>query len=537
MYLPLITPMYNKLSSKIFKKNAVEEEKDTSIGKTEEEIERLSNMGSGGYDSDLISSQISFQSIFNDKKDRISFYRNMSLYPEISDSLDHVCDDAIVDDGDGDIVRLTFVKEVPKSIQEKIEKEFKYVVWDVYKLHIRGWDLFRKWLIEAEMFIEFTVDTKKKNTLNGIKVLPAYTMYPIYDGNKIINYVQVPQSKDNSVKYNVSMDMEGIITFEPNQISYVNYGIYGRNYLDVRGFLESSIRPYNQLRNLEDSIVVYRLCRAPERRIWNIDVNKMPKGKAEEYIRKLIHKYKKRLNYNPETGAIDSTQNIQALTEDFWFPKDSEGRGSSVDTLQSGMQLGEITDVNYFLKKLYKTLKLPRTRWEENATYNAGKIGEITREEVKFTRFVERLQQRFKRFILDGLLVQLKLKGFDKKYIKLANFDVEFTQNNIFREYKEKEIRREMIDMWSSIASYVITPDNPSDGVFSREFAMKTFMGLNDDEYEENKKLVKREQKTLEQDFPNAENEEETDNVSSDVNNKIGIEKEEDVQDNEDMEE
>ncbi|HON83947.1 MAG TPA: portal protein, partial [Caldisericia bacterium] len=183
-------------------------------------------------------------------------------------------------------------------------------------------------------------------------------------------------------------------------------------------------------------------CRAPERRVWNIAVGRMPKGKAEEYIKGMIQRYKKRIIYDPETGAMNSTQNIQALTEDFWFAKNESGEGTTVETIGGGMNLGELEDVNYFLKKLYKILKLPRSRWDDSAgvNYSSGKSGDILREELKFTRFVERLQKRFSYIIMSSFMTLLKIKGIDEKYIDEGMFNIKFNSSNLFKEYKEMEI-------------------------------------------------------------------------------------------------
>jgi len=429
--------------------------------------------------------QISFLDSFMNKKDRIRKYREMSFYPEISDALDNVCDEAIVENDDGSIIELKIKKEFTKKNQNTVNKEFDYLYHNVFKMNERGWDLFFKWLTEGELYLEVVLDDKKKQ-IAGLKLLPSFTMYPIYKGNIINGFMQIKGTDKTGIQKH--------IPFESNQILYSNYGRYGKDLIDVRGYLEASIKTYNQLKTLEDSLVIYRLVRAPERRVFNVYTGRMTKGKAEEYIKKLIRNYKKKTTYNSDNGEVSSAVNTQALTEDFWFAKNEQGSGSTVESLQGGVNLGELDDVIYFLKKLYKTLKLPRTRWEENSVYNPGKAGEVTREEVKFARFISRMQNRFKNIFIEALLLQLKLKGFDKKLLTRRNFDIEFTKSNLFKEFKELDLAEARLGLWSSISSYVWTPEN-IDGVFSLEYAQKNFFRMSDEEFKENMKLLEKEKK------------------------------------------
>lgn len=455
-----------------------------SQGQSQEEFDGWKAADPQDIGADFFTGQVLFGQIFTDKKNRISKYREMSMYPEIADAIDIVVDDAILENDKGEIIKLNLKKNIPKHVERKIRREWTYIVHDVLKFNEQGWDLFRKWLIESELYLEIILN-KKGNNVIGVKVMPPFTVLPVYNGTRIVKFVQTrknPAANSNEVN----------IPFEPNQVAYANYGMYGSNLLDVRGYLEAAIRTYNQLKNLEDALVVYRLVRAPERRVWNIDVGRMPKGKAEEYIKKLINKYKKQSIYDPATGAVNSAQNIQALTEDFWFAK-SEGKGTEVTTLQSGMTLGELDDVNYFLRKLYKTLKMPRSRWEDpGSVFGAGKIGEITREEIKFSRFIERQQQRFQKIILDVFYEQLKFKDIEKKYISSEFFDVEFTESNLFKTYKELEIIEAKFNIWDSVSQHIYNEDQ-STGAFSREYALKNFFGMTDEEYDANLTLIKTE--------------------------------------------
>lgn len=417
---------------------------------------------------------------FYDKKTKIAKYREMSEYPEISDSIDNICDEAIVNDSEGNIGKLKILKEIPVNVKKQIEREFNYIQNDVLNLRERGWDLFKKWLIESELYLEKVISKEGNNKrIIGMQVIPAFTIIPHYNGSLVEKYTHTKYSNNT----------ESLIEFEPNQVSYINYGNYGKNVQDTQGYLHPVIKIYNSLRNLEDALIIYRLTRAVEKRVFNIEVGNLPHGKVSEIINKHVNRYKKNLSFDSNTGTVNSNQNIMAMTEDFWFER-RNGSGSSVDTLQGGMNLGELTDVSYFLKKLYKTLKLPRSRWEENSgMFNGGKSGEISREEIKFDRFIGRLQNRFKKIIFDFFFEQLAFSGVDPKYINQELYDFEFTKANYFAEYKELELLENKGSILNMLSPYIASDSNPL-GLFDKEFLLKKYFGMSEKDYEENQKLI-----------------------------------------------
>jgi hypothetical protein len=280
-------------------------------------------------------------------------------FPEIVDALNTICDEAITPDEKGEFVKLVINREIPLREEKHIRRVFDYINNDVLKFKTRGWEFFRTWLVESELYLEKILNDKGTKII-GVKMLPAANTYPIYEGAVIKKYVQTTKRVNS---FNNRHLNESEVSFDPDQITYVNYGQYGVNLLDVRGYLEASIRTWNQLKNLEDALIIYRLVRAPERRLWNVEAGRLPPGKAEEFLKQQIARYKKEFSINTD-GTIDSQKLFQALTHDYWFIK-REGQGTEVTNLQSGINLGEIDDVNYFLRKLYKTLLIPRSRWEE----------------------------------------------------------------------------------------------------------------------------------------------------------------------------
>lgn len=343
--------------------------------------------------------------------------------------------------------------------------------------------------VESELFLEKVLNDKGTKIL-GIKLLPASTTYPIYEGPVITKYAQTTK-RVNSFNSRHLQDSETF--FEPEQITYVNAGFYGANMLDVRGYLEPSIRTWNQLKNLEDSLIIYRLVRAPERRLWNVEAGRLPPGKSEEFLKQQIARYKKEFTINND-GTIDSQKLFQALTHDYWFIK-REGQGTEVTNLQSGINLGEIDDVNYFLRKMYKTLQIPRSRWEDTMNTVATNMapGELTREEVKFSRFIGRLRDRFKKIFIDLLVTQLRLSNqIDSKYTRESIFDIEFCEENVFAEQKRLMNLKSKFDVFAQYSADIVGPDNPN-GKFSKRLAMTKFFGWTDEEYQENEEWIKEE--------------------------------------------
>ena len=497
--------------AKFFGKGREEEEKiekqeiKNSQGVSQEEIE-LAQFVNYDYQSNFGNTMtfvgIQFEQYFGSKRGRIQKYRQMARYPICNDALNQITDDAIVDNPEGDILSLEITEEIPEHIEDEIRKIWKYLNYNVFMFNERGWDLFRKWLIEAELYIELILNDVG-NDIIGIKILPAHTMMPIYEENKINAYAQtnanIPLNTNNSIQGNVDYaktsnytENTNTTTFDKDQVAYVNYGDYGDTFLDVRGFLESAVRPFNQLNNMEDAVVVNKIVRAPQRRIWNIYTGRMPKGKADEFVKQLANRYKKKMIYDPSTGAMNSAQNVQSLTEDYWFTRDINGNGTTVDSIGGENSFSEMDDVKYFQENLYKSLMLPRSRWEDPSTsmYASGKSGEIQREEIKFARFVERLQRRFKYIILDPFLTILRLRGIDERYINQNIFNVQFTKSNLFKEYKEMEIMESRLAVLASTSEFIYNPTENPTGFFAPEFALRRMFLMSESEWNWNKELL-----------------------------------------------
>ena len=301
----------------------VEQEIKNSQGVSKEEMQLIDASSNlyGGQTYNSTSSEFStinaaFRMIFSNKAQKVGTYREMSFFPEIVDALNTICDEAMTPDEHGDYVKLIIKKELPLREQKHINKTFEYIVNEVIKVRQRGWEYFRTWLVESELYLEKVLNDRGTKII-GIKLLPCTTTYPIYEGQVIRKYAQTTKRVNSHNSYQLQ---SAETFFEPEQICYINFGQYGANLLDVRGYLEPSIRTWNQLKNLEDALIIYRLVRAPERRLWNVEAGRLPPGKSEEFLKQQIARYKKEFSINAD-GTIDSQKLFQALTHDYWFIK------------------------------------------------------------------------------------------------------------------------------------------------------------------------------------------------------------------------
>jgi len=476
-------------------KYRAEEEKEiqsmkNAVGISTEDYEFYSeNSGNQGFGTN--NTMAMFKTSFMDKRQKVAMYREMANFPEIKDAIDTICDETITSNENGEYLDLIITKEIPLREEKIIRKTFDYVVNEVLKFDRNGWEYFRRWLIEAELYLEMVLNNEG-NKIIRVRALPVAITQPMYEGQIIKKFVQT--NTPIQTNYGQNQGNKPVV-FESNQVAYSHYGQYGNSLLDVRGYLEASIRTYNQLKSLEDAVIIYRLVRAPERRIWNISTGKLQPGKAQEFLKNLIHSYRKNDIYNNQTGQVDSTKAFQALTQDYWFLKDADGRGAEVNTLQSGMSLGELDDVNYFLRKLYKTLNIPRSRWEDTLNTVATGVapGEITREELKFSKFITRLRNRFSQIIIDIMIQQLRLSNqVNQVYTKSSLFKVKYFEENAFAEQKKLQVLNAKMDVMAKFKDDIASAENKN-GLWSRKYVMTEIWGMTDQEYQEQQTMIQEE--------------------------------------------
>ena len=456
----------------------------------------LTNMTYGGqYDT----TGVSFGQYFENKASRIRQYRDMSNYPEIASAIYMICDEAINENNVGDFISFDIknTEGLKRKTIRDLKDEWDVVINELFNFRETGWELFKCFMIDAEVYFEIVLDEKQENII-AFKQLPAFTMSPVYKEGNIIKYIQNTD--------------EGTKIFEANQILYVNYGEYGEDKTDVRGYLDPVIAIYNMIRNLEDSACIAQIVRAPERRVFNIEVGKVSPGRAEQILQKTMHNYRKNLKFDPTTGLLNAGDRFQAMTEDFFFAK-SDGQGSSVEALPSGQNLEQLIELpNYFLRKMYKALHIPSTRWGNgvlagmsdsgHGTYN-NKM-DIEREELNFTKFIERLTRRFCKLFYKAFIFDITLKKFDPKTLVPFNYSIRMNPNNQYAQFRDLELMKEKLDMLSQYTDLRMTAENPN-AVFSSEYFLKNICVFTQSQLELNEDMKVEEKKEIQVQQPEGE--------------------------------
>lgn len=402
------------------------------------------------------------------ERDLILKYRAAATQPECDSAISDIVNAAIVSDDAGAPVSL-IVEELDgfnESIKKKIIDEFEGVV-SLLEFSKKGHEYFRRWYVDGRLYMHVIPDAG--NQKNGIaeireieptkirKVREITTKIDKNTGVKTVSTTAEYFQYSEGIVGDASMNFAAV-KIDPNSIIYVPSGILDENRKVVISHLHKSLKLVNQLRMMEDSLVIYRISRAPERRIFYIDVGNLPKGKAEEYVQSIMSKYRNKLVYDAATGDIRDDRKSMSMLEDFWLPRKEGGRGTEISTLPGGESLGQIEDVVFFQKKLYRSLNVPISRLEGETGFNLGRATEISRDEVKFHKFVTRLRQKFSYLLLDLLRIQLLLKGIitedDWDNIK-ENIAVDFSEDNYFSELKEFEILRERLTMLDSVTPHI----------------------------------------------------------------------------------
>ena len=437
------------------------------------------SIAKGGIYNDMV-----YANIQADKGARIMDYRVMAAFSEISDCLDEICDETINRDQAGDIIKLQFKNIDLKDFdKEKIIKEFqKYI--EYFNLERKGWEYFRQLIVEGEVYFEHVVHKKfPEEGILGVVQLPTELIDPIFDNiqNMIIKGYILRKPIFDPVKPNKVIKFE-FVPMDKNQITYINSGIWNQDKSFRLPFIENSRRAYRQLSLIEDSIVIYRLVRAPERLVFNVDVGNMPPPKAEAYLRKLIQEYWSKKTFDVNQSGVVQKFNPQSMLDSFWFAKRQGSEGTSVTQLAGGANLGELTDLMYFVNKLYKSLKVPTNRLNSESTFKDG--AEILREELKFAKFIIRLQQQFAGALKNGFLTHLNLKGLVEKYdIKEQHISLEFNVPTNFYELRESQKLELKTSNFNTLAS------NPT---ISPTYLQKKILGWSDIDIKANREFLRK---------------------------------------------
>jgi hypothetical protein len=396
------------------------------------------------------------------EKDLILKCRAAATQPECDSAISDIINASIVSDSDGAPINLVLDKlEQPESIKKKILEEFDTIT-KLLSFNYNGQDIFRKWYIDGKLYYHMMIDPKKPK--EGIKELRAIDPLKIKKVKEITNKID----KNTGVKtsdvtaeyflYSDDFNSNSGFKIDPNSIVYAPSGLLDESNKFAVSYLHKSVKLVNQLRMMEDALVIYRISRAPERRIFYIDIGNLPKGKAEEYVQGIMAKYRNKLVYDANTGEIRDDRKSMSMLEDFWLPRREGGRGTEITTLPGGDNLSQIEDVIFFQKKLYRSLNVPVNRLESETGFNIGRASEISREEVKFQKFINRLRKKFSMLFIEALRVQLILKGVctaDDWLTIREGISVDYIEDNYFSELKDFEIMKERIGMLDTISSHI----------------------------------------------------------------------------------
>ena len=430
------------------------------------------------------------EGVFKTEYDLIRRYREMALHPECDSAIEDILCEAIVSDQNDSPIQIDLENlNVGPNIKDLIRGEFQYIK-EMLDFDKKSHEIFRNWYVDGRIYyhkvidlekpeegikelryidalkIKYVREQKKKGGANAIQYanndrpgadsnpldaeFPGLTEYFIYTPNSY--------QKNQYGSVAVSGQQKDAVKFARDAIAYCTSGLVDRNKHTVLSYLQKAIKALNQLRMIEDSLVIYRMSRAPERRIFYIDVGNLPKVKAEQYLKEVMYRYRNKLVYNAATGEVRDDRKFMSMMEDFWLPRREGGRGTEITTLPGGQNLGELADIEYFQKKLYRALGVPESRIAADGGFNLGRSSEILRDELKFSKFVGRLRKRFSQMFNDILRTQLILKNIvtpeDWESMR-EHIQYDFIYDNQFAELKETEMMNERLGTLATIEPYI----------------------------------------------------------------------------------
>ena len=442
------------------------------------------NTGTGQISVDGNYSSLVYANVEENKGGRLQDYRIMASFAEISDALDQICDECINKDSQGNVINLILRNtELQSDIEQSLKDEFeKYI--EYFDLERKGFEYFRQLLVEGEVYFEHIIHKQYTDDgILGVAHLPSDLIDPIYDNiqNMIIKGYILRKPIFDPTKPG-KIDKFDFIPMDDNQVSYINSGIWNQDKTFRLPYIENARRAYRQLSLVEDSIVIYRLVRAPERLVFNVDVGNMAPPKAEAYLRKLIQEYWSKKTFDSNQSGQVQKFNPQSMLDSFWFAKRAGSEGTSVTQLPGGANLGELADLMYFVNKLYKALKVPTNRLNPDSTFSDG--DQILREELKFAKFIIRLQQHFAQGIKNGFLTHLKLRDMFTKYdIRAQNIHLEFNVPTNFYEMRESQKLALKVDNFNSLAT---------NEYISATYSQKKYLSWSDTEIKANREFLRK---------------------------------------------
>ena len=463
--------------------------------------------------SGFFGSYVDIEGVYRTEFDLIKRYREMALHPEADSAIEDIVNEAVVSDTNDSPVEIELSNlNASDGIKTKIRKEFKYIL-ELLDFDRKSHEIYRNWYIDGRLYYHKVIDMKRpEEGIQELRYIDAMKMRYVRKQKKKPgdDFRLGNVRKDNPMEYEFpeleeyfiynpktsypttnpsSMGGHGGIKMTRDAITYCTSGLVDRNKGSTLSYLHKAIKSLNQLRMIEDSLVIYRLSRAPERRIFYIDVGNLPKVKAEQYLRDVMMRYRNKLVYDANTGEIRDDKKYMSMLEDFWLPRREGGRGTEISTLPGGQNLGEITDIEYFKKKLYRSLNVPPSRMDGEGGFNLGRSSEILRDEVKFSKFVARLRKRFSYMFNDMLKTQLILKNIitpEDWNVMEEHIQYDFLYDNHFAELKEAELLTERLTLVQTAEPYV-------GKYFSQDYLRRNILRQTDQEILEQDKLIDKE--------------------------------------------
>ena len=464
------------------------------------------------------------EGVFKTEYDLIRRYREMSLHPEVDSAIEDILCEAIVADQNDSPIQIDLENlNVGPKVKDIIRGEFQYIK-EMLDFDKKAHEIFRNWYVDGRIYyhkvidldkpeegikelryidalkIKYVREQKKKGGANAIQYTPGNNpganndpLNADFEGlTEYFIYTPHSYQKNQYGSVAVTGQQKDAVKFARDAIAYCTSGLVDRNKQTVLSYLQKSIKALNQLRMIEDSLVIYRLSRAPERRIFYIDVGNLPKAKAEQYLREVMARYRNKLTYDANTGEIRDDKKYMSMMEDFWLPRREGGRGTEISTLPGGQNLGELTDVEYFQKKLYRSLNVPESRMADNAGFSLGRSSEILRDELKFTKFVGRMRKRFSNLFHDILKTQLILKNVitPQEWEQMSDhIQYDYLYDNHFAELKDAELMQERLGLLATADPYI-------GKYYSVDYIRRKILRQTDDEIVEQDKLIKSEKES-----------------------------------------
>ena len=464
--------------------------------------------------SGFFGSYVDIEGVFRTEFDLIKRYREMALHPEVDSAVEDIVNEAIVSDSNDVPVQIDLDNlNASDGIKKKVREEFKTIL-DLLDFDKKSHEIYRNWYVDGRIYYHKVIDLKNpQDGIQELRYIDAMKMRYIRQQKKqdkdkalqAINnpraegqlqmpeieeyFIYNPKGNSNTSPVGQRSTNQSGIKIAKDAISYCTSGLVDRNKGTTLSYLHKAIKSLNQLRMIEDSLVIYRLSRAPERRIFYIDVGNLPKIKAEQYLRDVMSRYRNKLVYDAATGEIKDEKKHMSMLEDFWLPRREGGRGTEITTLPGGQNLGEITDIEYFKKKLYRSLNVPPSRMDGEGGFNLGRSSEILRDELKFTKFVGRLRKRFSNMFNDMLKTQLILKNVctpEDWEVMEQHIQYDFLYDNHFSELKDSELLTERLNMVATAEPYV-------GKYFSQDYLRRKILRQTDEEILEQDQLIEKE--------------------------------------------